>query len=224
MLIADTGNDRVRRVAPDGTITTVAGNGQRAFGGDGGPATSAALDSPHAVVALPDGGFLVADTVNNRIRRVFPNGMISTVAGAGTAGFSGDGGPPAAAELDLPKALAVLPDLSGFLVGDSQNNRVRLVTLDLRPPFVLRLRPAHLRIKVGRSAILRYTVSLDSRMSLEVRRGTHLVLTARATVPPGEHSFSFGRKLRPGSFSLILTAVSNDGRVARVKGSLAVGR
>ena len=116
-LIADAGNSRIRRVAADGTITTVATQ----------------LSSPHAVAALPDGGFLVADTNNNRVTRSAPDGTATTVAGIGTAGFSGDGGPAAAAALNQPKALAVLPDLSGFLVGDSANNRVRLVRLDLRP-------------------------------------------------------------------------------------------
>ena len=126
-LIAEAGGDRVRRVWPDGVIRTVAGVGTAGFSGDGGPARAAQLDSPHAIATLPNGGFLIADASNNRVRRVWPDGTITTVAGTGVAGFAGDGGPAAAAELSLPKALAVLPDGSAFLVGDAANNRVRLV-------------------------------------------------------------------------------------------------
>src|SRR5262245_49696464 len=95
-LIADAGNDRVRRVFPDGTIRTVAGTGNYGFSGDGGPATAADLQAPIGVAVLPDGGFLIADAAAARIRRVSPNGIMSFVAGKRRRGFSGDGGPPTA--------------------------------------------------------------------------------------------------------------------------------
>ena len=137
-LVVDAGNSRIRRVSRDGTIATVAGTGVNGFSGDDGRATSAEIDQPHNVAVLPDGGFMIADTFNNRVRRVWPDGTITTVAGDGAAGFSGDGGDPLAARLNLPKALAVRPDRSGFLVADSQNNRVRLVPFprDLPPRIV----------------------------------------------------------------------------------------
>jgi glucose/arabinose dehydrogenase len=116
-LIADAGNDRVRRVFPDGTIHTVAGTGTYGSSGDGGPATAAQFQDPLGVAALPDGGFLVADAGAGRVRRVFPDGMITTVAGNGIRGFSGDGGPATAAEIYDPNGLAVLPD-GGFLIAD----------------------------------------------------------------------------------------------------------
>jgi hypothetical protein len=78
-LIADTFNHRVRRVSPDGTITTVAGT-TRGFSGDGGPAIAAQLDGPLGVAATADGGFLIADQNNYRVRRVSPGGTITTVA------------------------------------------------------------------------------------------------------------------------------------------------
>ncbi|HEY3087842.1 MAG TPA: fibronectin type III domain-containing protein [Jatrophihabitantaceae bacterium] len=128
-LIADAGVARIRRVSPDGTITTVAGTGTPGYSGDGGAATAAQLFAPSGVAALPDGGFLIADTGNSRVRRVSPAGTISTVAGTGTPGFSGDGGPATAAQLgqNSPYSVAVTPD-GGFLIGDEVNRRVRRVS------------------------------------------------------------------------------------------------
>jgi glucose/arabinose dehydrogenase len=130
-LIADTANSRIRLVGPDGTIGTVAGNGVAGFAGDGGSATEAELNHPHAVLALPRGGFLIADTENDRVRRVWPDGTITTIAGTGLPGFSGDGGPAAEAQLDEPKALAPLPS-GAILVADSSNNRLRVIA-EVRP-------------------------------------------------------------------------------------------
>jgi fibronectin type III domain protein/NHL repeat-containing protein len=116
-LIADAGNDRVRRVFADGTIRTVAGSGNYGDSGDGGPATAADFRDPLGVAVLPDGGFLIADAGAGRVRRVSPTGTITTVAGNGTRGFSGDGGPATAAEIFDPNGLAVMPD-GGFLIAD----------------------------------------------------------------------------------------------------------
>jgi len=128
-LIADTGNNRIRRVSPSGIITTVAGTGPAAFGGDGGPASSAALNAPSDVAPLAGGGFLIADTGNNRIRRVSADGTIATVVGAGPAGFGGDGGPAGKALLNAPEGVAALADGS-IAVADSGGERVRLVGAD----------------------------------------------------------------------------------------------
>jgi RTX calcium-binding nonapeptide repeat (4 copies)/NHL repeat len=127
-LIADTDNELVRRVSPAGTITTVAGTSPGGFAGDGGPATAALLNEPTGVAPTTDGGFLIADSNNQRVRRVSPAGTITTVAGNGTAGFSGDGGPAVAAQLFGPSGVAVTAD-GGFLIADSLNNRVRRVSL-----------------------------------------------------------------------------------------------
>src|SRR5207302_6412164 len=126
VLIADSDNNRIRREAPDETISTLAGDGAAGFSGDGGPATSAELDKPFAVAPLTGGGFLVADTANSRIRLVTPDGTISTVAGDGTAGFAGDGGQATAAALNHPHALLALPH-GGCLVADPANHRLRRV-------------------------------------------------------------------------------------------------
>jgi hypothetical protein len=129
-LIADRDNGRVRRVWPDGHISTVAGTGPYTdSSGDGGPATAAGLIAPGSVAALPDGGFLIGELLGNRVRRVWPDGHISTVAGTGDAGFSGDGGPATAAKLASVTGVAALPDGS-FVIADSDNHRVRRVWPD----------------------------------------------------------------------------------------------
>jgi hypothetical protein len=122
---------RIRRVAPDGKISTIAGNGQYGYGGDGGPATAAQLRLPQDVLPEKGGGFLIADTYNNRIRRVSTDGTISTIAGSGApdpfgssdpfAG-TGDGGPATAAGLPFPAHLARLPDGS-LLIGEYRDIR-----------------------------------------------------------------------------------------------------
>ena len=125
VLIADTGNDRIRRVAPNGIISTIAGT-TRGFSGDGGPATAAQLNQPRDITVASDGSILIADTGNNRIRRIAPNGIISTVAGAGL-GFGGDGDPAQGARLDAPTSIVALAH-GGYLVADSANNRIRRIT------------------------------------------------------------------------------------------------
>jgi NHL repeat-containing protein len=132
-LIADTANNRIRRVNDTGTISTVAGagpgNAPGAFAGDGLAATNPTvrLNGPRGVSPTPDGGFLIADTGNNRIRRVSATGVITTVAGSGRPGFGGDGDAATGATLNAPRDVAALPDGS-FLVADTGNNRIRLVT------------------------------------------------------------------------------------------------
>lgn len=129
IVIADFANNRIRKITSDGRINTNAGNQQRGRAGDGGPATSADLDRPRGVTALADGGYLIADTFNNQIRRVLPNGTIVLVAGDGIAGSIGDGGPAKAAQLNLPSDTATLADGS-ILVADTDNDRIRRIAPD----------------------------------------------------------------------------------------------
>ncbi len=204
VLIADTGNDRIREVSPSGTITTVAGNGTRGYGGDGGPATLAEIDSPHNLAVLPDGGFLIADEGNNRVRRVWPNGTITTVVGTGEAGFSGDGGPPSAAALNEPKAIAVLPDYQGFLLADAANSRVRLVAADLRRTLVLRLRSRTLRTRHGHAATLVAAVDDPVTIRLRVTSGARTVSTVTMRAHTGSNTIRFGAALRAGRYRVAL--------------------
>jgi hypothetical protein len=112
LYFADTANHSVRKVLPNGTIVTVAGNVLAGFSGDGGPATVAQLDTPTAVAVDTAGNLYIADTGNNRIRKVFPNGLIGTVAGNGNAAFFGDLPPRStnrAASPSIPRATSSSP-------------------------------------------------------------------------------------------------------------------
>nr|HMS62917.1 hypothetical protein [Solirubrobacteraceae bacterium] len=126
VLIADVDNHRIRRVSPGGTITTLAGTGTLGFSGDGGPSTTAQLYRPSGVAVETDGSVLIADFNNHRVRRVSPGGTITTVAGTGTAGFSGDGGSPASAKLNFPTEVAVGAD-GAVLITETGNDRVRRI-------------------------------------------------------------------------------------------------
>src|SRR5581483_8617362 len=109
LYIADYANSRIRRVdASSGIISTVAGNGFSGFGGDGGPATGALLAKPEDIAVDANGSLYIADSGNFRIRKVdAASGIISTVAGNGTFGFSGDGGPATSASLSTPTGIRV---------------------------------------------------------------------------------------------------------------------
>jgi trimeric autotransporter adhesin len=114
--------------ASSGTVTTIAGSGNSPyFGGDGGPATSAQMYSPSGIAVDSSGNWYIADTSNNRIRLVTTAGVISTIAGTGAAGSSGDSGPAAAAELNSPHGV-VFDSSNNLYIADSGNNEVRKIT------------------------------------------------------------------------------------------------
>ncbi|MDX2041393.1 MAG: hypothetical protein SF097_09090 [Acidobacteriota bacterium] len=133
VFVADTQNHRIRKIAPNGVITTVAGSGAVGFAGDGGPATTAALNEPNDVVVDAVGNLYFSDTLNNRVRRVNSAGVITTVAGSGLNPFTnelppmdGDGGPATAARLNQPFGLAL--DAAGNLfIADAAAARIRRV-------------------------------------------------------------------------------------------------
>jgi streptogramin lyase len=127
IFIADTEDNVVREITPNGNIQLFAGNGTEGYSGDGGPATQAELDSPQDVAVDSSGDVFIADTYNNVIREVTPNGVISTVAGSGTPGYSGDNGPATSAELCSPSGVAV-DSLGNLYIADSCNNVIRRVS------------------------------------------------------------------------------------------------
>ena len=135
IFIADTGNHRIRKVNTQGTIETVAGNGTSKYSGDGGEASEAGLNRPEGIFVDEDlGEIYIADTGNHRIRKVDVNGIITTVAGVGKPGFSGDGGSAAEARLNAPSGVYVdvqfhLGDHRETLIyiADTENHRIRWV-------------------------------------------------------------------------------------------------
>jgi uncharacterized protein (TIGR03437 family) len=129
LYVADCHNQRIRKISSGGAITTVAGNGSWGYSGDGGPAVGAKLACPHGVAVDAAGNIYIGDTEINRVRKVTPGGVISTIAGTGTQGFAGDGRPAAGAQLCAPASLAL--DAAGSLfIADTCNSAIRRISPD----------------------------------------------------------------------------------------------
>ncbi|MEP7362434.1 MAG: IPT/TIG domain-containing protein [Acidobacteriota bacterium] len=126
LYIADTSNSRIKKVTPAGVTTTIAGTGTQAFTGDGGPAASAAINQPRGIMVDAAGNVYFSDMGNFRVRKIDTSGMITTVAGSGTLGFAGDGGPATSARLNTPLGLA-LDGQGNLYICDSGNDRIRKV-------------------------------------------------------------------------------------------------
>ncbi|MBC8432063.1 MAG: tandem-95 repeat protein, partial [Desulfobacterales bacterium] len=126
LYISDSSNSRIRKVDSNGVITTAAGNGNYGYSGDNGPATNARLNDPYGLAVDNAGNLYIADALNHRIRKVDTSGVITTVAGNGSWGYSGDNGPATDARLYYPEGVAV--DNAGNLyIADDSNHRIRKV-------------------------------------------------------------------------------------------------
>jgi uncharacterized protein (TIGR03437 family) len=126
LYISDTGNRRIAKFA-NGALTTFAGNGTAGFAGDGGSALTAQLNNPIGIVTDSNGGLLIADSNNSRIRRLAPDGNIYTIAGKGGGSYTGDNGPALAAFLNFPRGIALASD-GRIYIADTQNSVIRLLT------------------------------------------------------------------------------------------------
>jgi sugar lactone lactonase YvrE len=126
LYIADYGNNRIRKVDDNGIISTVAGNGSHGYSGDSGLATTASLSYPSGVALDAAGNLYIVDAGNNRIRKVGANGIITTVAGNGSAGYSGDGGAATNASVATPAGVG-LDTYGNLFFADYYNNRIRKV-------------------------------------------------------------------------------------------------
>jgi DNA-binding CsgD family transcriptional regulator/sugar lactone lactonase YvrE len=172
LFIADTGNNVIRQLGPDGVIRTVAGTGEAGYGGEGGPALSAPLHAPGGLAFDDEGNLYVADTLNERVRRIDINGQIATVAGTGVAGYGGDRGPAIYAALNLAtnplegmgQGLAVGPRGDVF-IADALNHRVRRLDVDGRSITV-----AEMRTPLGVAVDPRGTVYVADGDDNRVRR------------------------------------------------------
>jgi hypothetical protein len=127
--ITDTQNNRIRKIGTDGTISTVAGTGTAGFSGDGANATQAQLNSPLGITVASTGAVYFADTQNHRIRKIATDGTISTVAGTGVSGFSGDGANATQAQLNAPLGITVA-STGAVYFAETQNHRIRKITTD----------------------------------------------------------------------------------------------
>ncbi len=239
-LIADASNHRVRRVSPAGTISTVAGTATAGFAGDGGPATSAQLNFPVGVAASADGGFLIADNGNDRVRKVSPAGTISTVAGNGTFGFSGDGGAATSAQLNFPAGVAASAD-GDYLIADTNNNRVRRVDAGdpapVAPPPVappsspppvateaviskVSLSPRSPRAKSARKAKLSFALNVAKRVTVRLDRIVAGRKNGRRCVKPTRNNRA-RRKCRRPSKLAARTVAAKPGANTLTLGTLA---
>ena len=190
-LIADTGHDRIVKVDPKGHATTVAG-GVHGFSGDGARAVGAGLNHPASVTPLSNGGFLIADENNQRIRRVTPLGTIFTIVGS-TTGLGGDGGPASAAKLNDPQSVMLTP-AGGVLIADTGNSRIRRASDTGRLPGPSQGRSVSIAPDTGSVMVtptgspaalpLREPDLVPASSSFDATKGK-LVLTAAHTLPGG---------------------------------------
>jgi uncharacterized protein (TIGR03437 family) len=195
LLIADSVNDRIRKVTAGGVISTFVGIGSVRFGGDGGPATSAALNYPSGAAVDTAGDLFIVDYLNNRVRKVTPGGIISTVAGNGTAGHSGDGSPAVGAELFFPISVAL--DSSGNLyIADSVNDRIRMVT------------PGGIISTVAGTGTLGYSGDGGPAINAELANPVGVTVDATGNLFIADRSNNRIRKVTPGG--IISTVAGGD--------------
>jgi hypothetical protein len=222
-LVADPSAHRIRRVSASGRVTTVAGTGRAGFSGDGGSARRARLDGPHGVYVLADGGFLVADTFNHRIRRVSPGGRITTVAGTSRRGYAGDGGDATRARLNQPKGVAVGPD-GGLLIADANNDAVRYVAPGRPARLAVAVRGRIVRAARGRAVDVPIVSTLEATVRVTVLSSAgRPVRSEVAQVGAGVTGVSLPAGLGEGRRRIVVRARGGGGRASSDRSVLLVG-
>lgn len=174
VFIADRSNHRIRKVMMDWSIVTYAGkNAPRGYSGDGGQAINAVLNFPTDVAFDADGNLYIADQYNNVIRKVTPDGIISTVVGTGAAGFGGDGGQALSAQLNMPESVAVYGNL--LYISDRYNNRIRMVNLTSN---VITTFAGNGMTGQGAENVLATQTPLDSPRGIDIGAGGNVYIAA----------------------------------------------
>jgi Secretion system C-terminal sorting domain len=135
LFFCESANNRVRKITAAGTISTIGGNGTMGYTGDGGAATAASLSNPAGIGVDLAGNIFIGDNGNNAVRKINSTGTISTVAGTGSAGFSGDGGPATSAQLNMPQGVSVYG--GNIYICDVINNRVRMLNIGNIAPYFI---------------------------------------------------------------------------------------
>ena len=245
LYIADTDNNRIRKVDAAGVISTVAGDGTCCYSGDGGPAVEAQLSGPSGVAVDAAGNLYIADTENERIRKVDAAGVISTVAGDGTHGFGGDGGAATAAQLRRPRGVA--PDGAGNLyIADTWNDRIRRLTPPAMPtpsisaggvvlasgtPLVSRISPNAIISVFGQgfagTRTLKPVIDADGGIAVNLAATCLQIGGKRAplfVVTPGQINAQVPHDLAPGEAALTVTrgcGTANEQRSASASATVA---
>jgi uncharacterized protein (TIGR03437 family) len=214
---SDADNLRIRKIDTAGILTTVVGSGTNGFSGDGGPARDAAIGQRTSMVLGPDGTIYFTDIHNNRIRRVDPYGVISTIAGSGASGYSGDGGPPTAAALFGPQT--VILDANGrLLIADSQNDRIRAILAEA-PTFSIDRTTLTFRALLeadGSLTVPQQELAVGLQASLD---GVPYESTLTALIPGGDDLVRRATRVTPAN-----GVMPGQVRVAAVGTSLPVSR
>lgn len=222
LYIADTGNNRIRKVDTNGIITTVAGTGGPGSTGDGGQAVAAALYSPRQVAVSRSGELFIADSFNHRIRKVDTSGTITTVAGTGAAGNSGDGGPATAAQLSQPSGVAL--DAAGNLyIADTANNRIRKVDTNGIIATIAASLASPKGIAVSRSNELYIADTSNNRICKVDTNGVLTTIVAAVSSPSGIALSSNGELYLSGSSNHHIYEVDTNGAIITLAGKNTPG-
>jgi hypothetical protein len=215
-LIADADNSCVWRVSPDGAIHIAAGRGPPSVEGDGGPATSAFLGAPSDVAVTPDGGFLIADSSDERVRAVSPEGIITTVAGPGPPSYFFSpgqlyGGPSQDYTLDTMIGVAFQP--GGFLISDAGvNSAILSVTTPSAPRLAVALRAPRI---THRAIRFFYTATMPATVRLDVVAIDKSVAHLEGRTTGGRSSIVLTKPLPAGLYALRMEATGAAGQRAQ---------
>jgi uncharacterized protein (TIGR03437 family) len=236
--VADTANSRVRQAQPGGNLFTIAGNGNASYFGDGSAAAKSSVNQPQGVAVDSLGNVYIADTLDHAVRQVTPNGVITTLAGNGSPGYSGDGGPANQARLNQPRGVAV--DASGNVyVADTGNNQVRridaqgtittvdtsgalvdprgvavdragnLYIADTGNRLVRRVSPGALVTTIGGSGTCCYSGDGDLALNARLNQPWGIAVDANGNVYVADPPNNAVRVLAPVSAALTVSAVTN---------------